>query len=235
MRVQFNLLPDVKLQYLKAERTKKTVMTAALLVTAASAFIFLVMVATVYVFNKKEMNDAGKDVKKYTNELKSIPKIDKMLTVQNQLNSIAGLHESKHVSSRLFTFLPQLTPTNVSLTKLNIDFASNTLTINGTSDSQKTVNTYIDTLKFTTYKLNGQDTKKRAFPSVIETNFSLSEKGADYTLTVQFEPDLFINSQNAELIVPSGLATTRSALDDPNKLLFTGEVPPPTQPGQGGR
>ena len=223
MRVQFNLLPDVKQQYIGAERTKKTVLTVALFVSAGAFTIFLFMAATVYIVNKKQLNDAGKDISRYTQEINDIPEIDKILTVQSQLESLLTLHQQKHISSRLFTYLPQLTPANVHMGRVNVDFSSNTMEISGTADSQKTINTFIDTLKFTTYKVNGQSTGQRAFPSVLESSFGLDEDGASYTLTIQFDPVLFSNSQKVELEIPEGLETTRSVLENPNTL-FDGQV-----------
>ncbi len=229
MKLQFNLLPDVKQEYLKARRTKKTALAIAALVSAVSLFALFFMMTTVYVVNKKQISDSNKDIAKYSQQLKAIPNLDKILTIQNQLQSLSSLHQSKHITSRLYTYLPQVTPTNVFMGQVSVDLTANTMTIGGTTDSLKTVNTFIDTLKFTTYKLNGQDTKKSAFPSVVESSFSLTQKGASYGLSIQFDPALFSNSSSVELIVPAGLSTTRSVLDDPNNALFNGQTgtPPP--------
>jgi Tfp pilus assembly protein PilN len=239
MRLQFNLLPDVKQDYLKTERTKKTVIMIAFAASAVSFFILLFMVTNVYVVNKKKLSDADKDVKKYSDQLKAIPNLDKILTVQNQLESVSSLHQNKHITSRLYSYLPQVTPTNVCLGKVSLDLVGNGLTLEGTTDSLKSVNTYVDTLKFTTYRLNGQETKTKAFPSVTETQFSLSQAGgqtsqattcagkpanASYQLTVQYDPALFSNVSKIDLTVPPGLSTTRSVIDDPNNALFTGQI-----------
>jgi hypothetical protein len=108
------------------------------------------------------------------------------------------------------------------------------MNIQGTADSLKTINTFIDTLKFTTYKTGVQSNKTTAFSSVIETAFGVSSEAgaknnqkASYQLTVQFDPVLFSNMQNVELVVPQGLSTTRSVLNDPGTL-FTGETGPTT-------
>lgn len=236
MKLQFNLLPDVKQDYLKAERSKRTVIAAALAAAGLAVVIFIFMLTTVYVINKKNLSDADKDVAKYSQELKSIPNINKILTVQSQLNSLLSLHQNKHVVSRLYQYLPQTTPSNVCMANFEMDTTTNTITIGGTTDSQKSVNTFIDTLKFTTYSLDGQDTKKKAFPSVIESQFGLSgdfgasstkcagkPATANYQLTIQYEPLLFTNTNKVALNVPAGLVTTRSVLDDPNTL-FTGET-----------
>lgn len=224
MRLQFNLLPDVKQDYLKAQRSKRTVIGSAMAASGLAIVILIFMIMTVYVINKKKLNDADKDVQKYSQELKAIPNLDKILTVQKQLNTLVGLHQNKHVMSRLYAYLPQVTPINVYMGKVNVDLTTSTLIIDGTTDTQKTINTYVDTLKFTTYKIGGQDTKKKAFTDVKESQFAITDKGASYQLTVQFDPVLFSNSQKVELVVPAGLATTRSVINDPSNALFNGET-----------
>lgn len=239
MKLQFNLLPDVKQEYLKTERTKKNVIMISLIASSISFFLLLFMITTVYVVNHKHLDDADKDITKYSKELKEIPNLDKILTVQNQLKSVADLHANKHVASRLYTYLPQVTPTNVCLGKVAVDIVNNSITANGTAESLKAVNTFIDTLKFTTYKLDNET--KNAFPSVVESQFGLqNDKGtpgvggastacggkpalATYGLTVQFDPALFSNTANIKLSVPSNY-TTRSILDNPSSDLFTGQT-----------
>ncbi len=231
MRVQFNLLPDVKQRYINAQRSKKTVTAIAFLVSAAAAVILVIMLSIVYGVNKLQLSSADNSIKNYEQQLNKIPDLNKVLTVQNQLASLASLHQNKTVSSRLFEYLPQVIPTQVNMGRLQVDFTANTMNINGTADSQKTVNIFIDTLKFTTYKIDGKDTGKKAFPSVIESSFGLDQKGASYGLNVQFDPALFINSQNTSLNVPVGLATTRSVLDDPSNVLFNGQTGSPSSTG----
>jgi Tfp pilus assembly protein PilN len=235
MKLQFNLLPDVKQEYLKTKRTKRTIITAAAAVTGITLFIMLFMMITVYVVNKKQLNDANNDISKYSKQLKAIPNLDKILTVQNQLKSLSGLHEQKHKVSRLFTFLPQITPLNVCIGKIDLDLATNALSIDGTSDSQKSINTFIDTLKFTKYDIDGKNTDKYAFPSVVESQFGIDTSTssdvkcngktapASYQVTIQYDEVLFAstNNQSVELKVPQGLVTTRSVQDNPSSL-FTG-------------
>ncbi len=224
MRLQFNLLPDVKQQYLKSQRTQATVVTGAFVVAAIAAFILLFMLTTVYIVNRNQLNDANNKITNANRQLQGIPNLSKILTVQNQLATLPGLHQSKHITSRLYEYLPQLTPTNVHMGKVAIDFTANTMQIEGTADSQKTINTFIDTLKFTTYKSDGNETKKKAFPSVLESQFGLVDGHASYGLTIQFDAALFSNLQQIKLTVPAGLSTTRSVLDDPNNALFNGDT-----------
>jgi hypothetical protein len=182
--------------------------------------IFLVMLITVDVVQKKQLSNADKSFANYSKQLASTPNVAQVLTVQNQLQTLIGLHQQKHVASRLFTYLPQVTPTDVRISQFSIDFGQNTMQISGTADSQQATNTFIDTLKFTTYKVDDKDQAKSAFSSVVETSFGVSTTGASYSLTIQFDPILFSNNLGGKtpaLTVPKK-TTTRSVMDNPANL-----------------
>ncbi len=236
-RVQFNLLPDAKLAAVKSGRSRNLLVTIALLIAAISAAIFLVLLGITSVVQKKQLSDADKAIATQTAKLQSMNGLDKMITVQNQLTTLVDLHKNKHISSRIFSYLPQVTPTQVSLGRLAMDFKANTMQIDGTADSQKSVNTFIDTLKFTTYIVNSGDSPKSAFPSVVESSFSIGTKNVSYSINVIFDPTLFSNNvldsrghaKAPSLQVPK-LTTTRSITDDPANLLFNGQ-----NSGTGGR
>jgi Tfp pilus assembly protein PilN len=193
-KVQFNLLPDVKLQYNRAQRLRKTVNSVAFLVSAAAFGVFLLMLLTVDVVQKKQMSDAGKELDSVSKQLNSIPELNNIVTVQSQLQALTTLHQNKHVTSRVFVYLPQLTPAGVSINKLTLNLKDQTLLIGGQADSQKTVNAFVDTLKATTFKVSDQDTAARAFPSVQESNFTINPTNVNYTINMTLDPKLFANN-----------------------------------------
>lgn len=231
--IQFNLLPDAKMAHVKASRTRNLVVSVAFLASAVSVALVLIVLLAVEGVQKKQLSSADNNVKKYSSQLKNIPNVNKIITVQNQLKTLITLHQSKHLSSRIFSYLSEVTPTDVHINQLSIDFGLGSMQISGTSNSQQSVNTFIDTLKFTTYTVGADTTTRNAFPSVIESSFGLGAGGASYSLTVGFDPILFANNlggQVPKLSVPK-LTTTRSVLADPANVLFNGTLP--AKPGQG--
>ena len=227
--VQFNLLPDVKLEYIKTQRSKHLVMTVATVAAGAAIVIFLLVFLTVEGVQKKQLNDSSKDITAASNQLKGISNLTQILTVQNQLSTLSSLHHQDTSSSRLFGYLPQLTPVNAHIGSITVDFTANALTINGTADSQTTVNTFIDTLKLTNYKVGAQDSNHQAFTSVVESSFSITSGTVDYGLTMNFDPVLFSNdvASTPQLVVPK-LSTTQSV--DSSGTLFNGQTGPTTTP-----
>ena len=228
MAVQFNLLPDVKLEFQQQQHAKKVVYGLSTLAVAVCVGIFVLSFLVVNVLQAKLLSDANSNINKYTKQLQAIPNLDKVLTIQNQLNSLPRLHQQKHVTSRLFDYLPQITPTKVNIGKISFDTTASTLELDGTADTVESVNKFVDTLKFTTYSTQGKNTKKNAFNKVVLTKVDRDDKGASYTINTSFDPALFDASQNVTLVVPSE-TTTRSVLNTPDTTLFNGQTQTQTE------
>ena len=226
-RVQFNLLPDVKLDYMRTRRSRNLVIIISALAVIISATILILLLVTVEVVQKNQLKSTKTSLSSADSQLSNISNLNKIVTVQNQLTTLVGLHQKENVTSRIFTYLQQLTPSKAHISRVNLDLTQNTIELAGSADNQQTVNTFVDTLKFTTYKVGSQDTPHPAFSSVVESNFSINTNDVSYTIDMSLDPKLFSNSlldsqghaQTPVLSVPS-LTTTRSAIDDPSNALF---------------
>jgi hypothetical protein len=224
--VQFNLLPDSKLEYNRTQSTKHLVYTIAVIASIASFALMLAMLGLVDGVQKKLMDDSAKNVDKANTQFQEL-KIDKVITVQNQLQALPKLHQSKHITSRIFTYLPKVTPSNVGINSLDLDTATNKMAISGTAPSQKEVNIFIDTLKIATYKI-GNSKPLPAFKNVVESGFSINTTGAGYSINLDFDPQLFANGLTDEQGKPTSpvmivdTSTFNTTFKDPSSTLFNG-------------
>jgi Tfp pilus assembly protein PilN len=252
MAVQFNLLPDVKLEYDRQQRTKRFIYTVSFLAIGVVVALFAVSFVAVNVLQNKLLSDANKDINNYSQKLKSIPNLEKVLTIQNQLSSLPTMHQQKHYTSRLFAYLPQITPTNVHIGKMSVDTTANTMSITGTADTVEIINNFVDTMKFTYYVVPGnldengcgnaggkwnndqQQCTKLAFANVLLTKVDRNDKSASYTVDEGFDPILFTGSQSVTLVVPQEI-TTRSVINSPevSGQLFNGQTGKPSTNQQG--
>jgi Tfp pilus assembly protein PilN len=209
--IQFNLLPDVKLEYVKAQRSKHLLTVISTLVSIAAVALLIVSIVSVDVVQKKSLSDLNSDIKRYSTQLKSVKDLDKILTVQDQLGTLTTLHDQKPVASRMFAYISQVVPQQVDLDKLTLDYTAGTLTFGGTAPTIDAVSTFTDTLKATTYKTDA-NTKGHAFSGVVLGSFSRDEKGASFTITCTFDPVIF-NSQDAvTLKVPATADADQSSV-----------------------
>lgn len=218
--MQFNLLPDVKLEYLKAQRSKRFVTFIALCVGGTALAIFLILLFNVHVMQRQHMSHLNEDIATDSRTLENIPDLDKILTVQNQLASLPGLHDEKPVATRLFNYLSQVTPTQITISQLEVSFDETTIRFEGSADALSTVNKFIDTLKFTKYTLDGEtvtDNSPLAFSDVVLSNFGINETEANYTIDLTFDPTIFDSASEVGLVVPQ-IVSTRSAVERPDIL-----------------
>jgi len=213
--VQFNLLPDVKVAYLKAKRSKRLLLTIAVSASAACLGITSLLFVGVQMGQKQHINNLTRDIKAEVSKIQSIEDLNKILTIQNQLATLPELHENKPLLSRLFIYIGQTTPSSVTISKLDIDMAASTMIVSGSADSISTVNTYSDTLKFATYNTDSvKDTP--AFQNVT-TTLTRDQGAAAFNITVSFDPIIFSGTEKVTLVVPS-IVTTRSETEKPKAL-----------------
>ncbi|HSD56395.1 MAG TPA: hypothetical protein VLA92_04560 [Candidatus Saccharimonadales bacterium] len=222
MTVQFNLLPDIKIEYLKAKRQQHMVVLISVLASVVAISVFVLLISVVYGLQKKNLNDLNADIKSSSKELQETKDLNKILTVQNQLKALPGLHDNKLVTTRMYDYFTQATPVAASLSKLDADFTLNTMTISGSASDLTTVNTYVDTLKFTKFTTKTQTDGKNAFSDVVLSTFTRDEKGATFSIALKFDPLIFSNNETVELTIPQTI-TTRSEVDKPGSLFQSGE------------
>ena len=171
------------------------------------------MFSYVQIGQKKHIDDLTEDIETQIAAIESVPDVNKILTIQNQLDELPALHEGKPETSRLFTILTQVTPADIKIRSVEFDLLETTMTISGSANDLASINRYADTLKFARY--NTADEKDLTpFTSVI-TTLNRNEESASYELAVEFDPQLFDNTKEITMVVPEKI-TTRSTLGKPN-------------------
>ena len=220
--IQLNLLPDVKTKYVKARRTNRIVIVSSIVISCVAIGVLALFASIVYGAQKVQLNHYDDLIKKSTSELNSIDGLNKILTVQNQLNQINKLHSEKPVTSRIFAFLPQITPSNVQIGTLNLSYVTNTMSISGNASSLEEINKFVDTLKFTKYTTDTNQTETAAFTSVVLGSFGSSDqKKVAYSVTLKFDPAIFSSSNKSVFLAVPKITSTRSQTESPDALFKT--------------
>src|SRR5690606_30792810 len=113
------------------------VVLSSALIAAVTVGIAIVMFIGVNVVQKRHLGNLDRDIKQMGDQLKQEQDIDKILTVQQQLNSLDSLHDAKPAADRIGTYLSQITPGSVAISSLSIDFAANTMKLDGSAGAIK--------------------------------------------------------------------------------------------------
>lgn len=238
--IQFNLLPDVKIEFIRTRYRKRLIMFVSAAISGTFLLIFILLFLFVRFNQPRHMSDLERDIKSTADEIKGTEDIDKILTIQNQLKSLPGLHDQKVISSRVVDYLTQLTPNQATVSDVNIDFEASTMSIQGNASDLATVNKFVDTLKFTDYKVNDEEgASGKAFSDVVLQSFPVASGGqgggtASYQINLVFDPVIFKfvkevkEGETAVTLKVPNIISTRSETEKPSNLF----EPQPTQ-GEG--
>ena len=107
--LHLNLLPDVKKEFLHAQRQRNTVITICLLVSAG--FVAALIILGVIIGGQTwQKSNVSKEIKSNSQDILGTRELSEYLTIQNQLSQLESLNDSQIIYSRLFDYLRQLNP-----------------------------------------------------------------------------------------------------------------------------
>jgi len=192
--IQINLLPDVKLEFLKANRTKRLVTSVSTLVSVGMLSLVGLMAFHVYVNQATHTSALNIDILSSVESLKSIENLDAILTVNEQLADLPLLHEQKPDVTRVSGMLSKIVPSSIDLTELTVDFTEHIISFGGRGTNTKVINTFADILKNTTYNLDNLGGEPLpAFSSVVFDIGIEDKEGVGFDTQMSFSPDIFNN------------------------------------------
>ncbi len=200
--IGINLLPDVKKEFLKAQRTRNTVISISIITMFVAGGLTVFLALFVYVGQTTAINVVKGDIDTKQKTLEEKPEITKYLTIQNQLAALKILHgpDYKILYSRLFNYLLQLnpaSPNNVQLGSARITRDSTLITIQGTTQDFHALDTFKNTLEQAKLKYpDGDETKEIAlFSQVILKSAALIQSdtgsGVSFEFDLTYTPDIF--------------------------------------------
>ncbi len=237
--ITLNLLPDIKKEYLKAQRTRNMVVSTSILVSIIAVGLVVLLAMTVYIGQSLVIAQQSNQITENHKKLSAKPEIDKYLSIQNQLAAIDSISTSRSTYARLFDYLQQLNPAppyNISLYNFTVEKKTNVMKFVGGAPNFETVNNFKNAIENARLSyFVGQDNKEIPFfPSVTisEANFSSGNGKAvtAFNFEVTYAPEAF-DSQNAytKLIVPR-MVTSDADKNAPKEIFAT----PPANNAQGG-
>lgn len=229
--IEINLVPDVKQEFIKAQRVRNAIISIAIIVCLAC--VGALVLVSLYVFgaqawgNKTTDDNIAAGIKK----LQEVQDLDKALTVQNQLKNISEIHSETQLDARLFDMLATVTPTGdneVSISKFMLDTDEGTITIEGNSKSGYTaLDAFKKTILATNFVYSNEDGEKQEVPLTTEIadgdrsygEDENGEKSLQFTFAFEYPEELLSrDSLNAEIVGPDRTNATDSALEIPKSI-----------------
>lgn len=229
--IEVNLVPDVKQELIRAERVRAIVISLTILTGAAA--IGIVVLLGVWVFGVQTARGVFTDntIKNESAKLLAVEDIENSLTIQQQLDTLPGLHEGKHVNSRLFDIITTINPAapnDVTISKLTIDSAEKMIAIEAqAAGGYPALEAFKKTIMATEFQFGGGDGEQ----SLPLANSTISDGDRSYgetadgrrvlrfSLTFEYADELFSPYlEDARIVGPSSANVTDSYLGIPQSL-----------------
>jgi Tfp pilus assembly protein PilN len=222
--IELNLLPDVKLQYVHAQKQRRRVISIVSI--GGIAAVGLVVVFALYVYAVQPVRGLVTDnaIKDANKQLSAIPDLNNYLTLQQQLDALPALHASKPIYSRIISYLPTLNPSapnSVHITRLAIDTTidAHTIKLDAYAQTYTAATVFESTLKSAQFTYtNGATTQTTPlFKSADITNTAIGQDSngnpvTTFTVTLTVADPIFaFSSTNTGISVPNKNATNSAA------------------------
>lgn len=228
--IGLNLLPDVKKEFIKAQRTRNTVIGISTMSMMIAVGLTIFLALFVYLGQTTAINLAKDDIASKQKELESKPEIGKYLTIQNQLNALNKLHgsENKIVYSRLLDYLPLVNPAppnNFKVTTIKVTSEDTLIVLNGVSGDFQAVNVLKTTLENTKIVYKSDDSSKsiKLFSKVEVKSASLSKDssvpGVTFEFALTYSKEAF-SPDSKEIIIEVPKLTVSDSKDNAPVSLF---------------
>lgn len=131
--IQVNLIPDVKLELVRAQRQRNIIIAIAVIVSAAAGLVLVLILSWVFILQQVQLSSLTSNIKTTHEEFMSISDIEETVTLSNQLGYIDASHEQKAITSRTFDLLTAIsmhdTENSVAVSSFNIDTERRHITI----------------------------------------------------------------------------------------------------------
>lgn len=237
--IEINLVPDVKQELIRAQRTRSLVIFGALIAGAIAVAITVILGIIVYVVQNGFEFVIDGDIKEESAKLAAVEDIESSLTIQSQLNTLTRLHEEKDVGSRVFDVLTTINPpapNNLSISRTDINTEDRTILIEAQSTGgftaleifKKTVEATM--FEYVEYSGDGEAGETKEVPLVTaisegERSYgenSDGERVLRFNLTFTYSDQLLLPYlQNAKIVGPDRENVTDSFLGVPKSLFTT--------------
>lgn len=215
--IQINLIPDVKLEMLRAQRTRNVATSIAVFAGIVAGGV-VALLAAIYAGQVGLQAKYNSDIKKEYAQLSSTKDINNALTVQSQLAKIADVNSKRSVDSRLLDVLTKINPAapdNIKISNVVIDPTESTLTIEGSAaGGYPSTEVFRKTILHTnvTYQTeNGGDSQTDPITTSVDlkdTSYGQDDTGAKvvrFTISFKYLDGLFDNSlKNVVIAGPAG-------------------------------
>ena len=230
--IEINLIPDVKQEFIHAQRLRAKVISGSILGMLAAVALIVILGALLGAEAVRNVVADSSITSEYK-KMQANADLKDVVTIQNQLANIPSLDQNKTMSSRLFDALSAINPqapNSVKMTNVVLDPTAKTISIEGTAANSYTAT---DALKKTILNATISYTKASATsttPLTSDVTLGETSYGEDSTgnkvlrfkMTFTYPDQLFSNQvTNVSVVTPTGTIDVTDSKTRVPDSLFT--------------
>lgn len=220
--IELNLVPDVKQDLIRARKVRNLVVSGAIIAGLVS--LGLVILLSVYLFGVQVLRStlANNAITQKSQELKQVPDLANMLTIQSQLANISKYHDDKNIDSRLLDLIIAINPVKpnqVTFSDVRIDSETKTIRIDAqAANGFVAADVFKKTVQATTlkYDMDGESKTEPLAKTISLSDLSYGEdstgaKVLRFSIDFEYTDALFArNSSNLIITRPDRQNATDS-------------------------
>lgn len=213
--IEVNLIPDVKQEFIRAQRMRNTVISFSTLVsiiTVGAVVFFVILLGAQGI--RETIADSG--IKNEYAKFKDIENLSNVVTIQNQLAQVSAINDSKGINSRVFDVLSAINPVapnDVRITTISIDPSTSTLSIEGIATNSFTATDVLKKTILNTKVVYTDQSGSETIPLTESLTLSDTSYGEDSTgakvlrfkMGIVYPKQLFSNTvTDVRIVSPTG-------------------------------
>ncbi len=229
--IEINLIPDVKLELLKARRQRRMVISAAILTSIVAGAVVVLM--ALYAFGVQTVADtlATGSIDSESKKLSKVKDLSKTLTIQNQLEQLSRSQSDKNITSRLFDIISVTVPEGknaVTIKRLAFKAEDSIIDIEAeATNGYEALEVFKKTIGQTTFQYNvdGKAQKPLKIATAItdgERRYSEDNQGRQvlrFSISFTYPEEMFKpDSEDGRIVGPNKQTATDSAQGVPTSL-----------------
>ena len=132
------------------------------------------------------MNRTQDSINQKLSQLSGDADLQKILTVQSQMNSLPALSQDKRYYSTLLDTVQAVMPPDLFLSDLEIDGLGSSLAINGEAASFRSMNEFVDSMR--SVKIQVEGSEQYPLSNIRIDSVSPTDQGVNFVMFVTFDP-----------------------------------------------
>ena len=213
--IEVNLIPDVKREYLRAQRMRNMVVSASIMVMIVAGGAIAVLGVGLGAVSAAGLVKDG-EIKSGYRQLSGQSGVNDIVTIQNQLAHVSELDKARGINSRVFEVVSAVNPpapNNIKISTIRLKPSETSIAIDGSAANSFTATDIMKKTILNTKIQYRDDSSTKEVPlasevTITNTTYAQESDGSTalhFTLTFSYPKELTSNGyKNVTIVTPTG-------------------------------